>query len=406
MNTDRSTAPKSASKTDKNQFWRKKKKIAQGHMKTAKATGNGGWVKMLKKRINKYESKISEKRVPIHTFKEFLQEASLAYYQLAKDIGRFKTFADKLSKREPFAMNDPDPTKPGIIIDVDEQWLNKLNDTLSKNQMPDRFTSIPLKSGKLLPLSLFKKTEEFGSRAQGGAKLEDAVYNSLKEVLADGPIKLKIQDDIYEVTQVGEPSKQSNIKSDLTLTTTEGPIFISLKEHRFVSYSGISSRGREYQRDLSQHPYVKRYLSLLKKYLLDNSLCDDSDGKLTCKSRLGEFYYIQPDDPEFNNLVLFGDEKYKNQNDYADYIIKFAPNINDVIVNNGNHYTFNEQAQIIKYGDELAENMKPVFLTRTSRPHITVGIRGIRTMIVPRSEADKRPNAIKLGDGDESNTIF
>jgi len=60
MNTKRSDAPKSASKSEKNAFWHKKSAIAKKHMKRAKATGNGGWVKMLKKRINKYQSHISE----------------------------------------------------------------------------------------------------------------------------------------------------------------------------------------------------------------------------------------------------------------------------------------------------------------------------------------------------------
>lgn len=60
MNTKRSTAKKTDNKSEKNAFWRKKSAIARKHMKRAKATGNGGWVKMLKKRISKYQSHISE----------------------------------------------------------------------------------------------------------------------------------------------------------------------------------------------------------------------------------------------------------------------------------------------------------------------------------------------------------
>ncbi len=41
------------SDTEELAFWRQKKKIAWGHMKTAKNTGNGGWVKMLKKKNRK-----------------------------------------------------------------------------------------------------------------------------------------------------------------------------------------------------------------------------------------------------------------------------------------------------------------------------------------------------------------
>jgi len=58
--TDRSTAPKKLSKTDKKAFWRAKKKIAYQDLKQAKKTNNIGWVKMLHKRINKYNSNIGE----------------------------------------------------------------------------------------------------------------------------------------------------------------------------------------------------------------------------------------------------------------------------------------------------------------------------------------------------------
>ena len=60
INTHRSTTPKTATKTDKKQFWRAKKKIAYKNLKTAKNTGNGGWVKMLHKRIAKYDKHINE----------------------------------------------------------------------------------------------------------------------------------------------------------------------------------------------------------------------------------------------------------------------------------------------------------------------------------------------------------
>jgi hypothetical protein len=58
--TKRSTAPKSLNKTEKKDFWRAKKKIAYKHLKRAEKTNNTGWVKMLRKRINKYEGFIKE----------------------------------------------------------------------------------------------------------------------------------------------------------------------------------------------------------------------------------------------------------------------------------------------------------------------------------------------------------
>lgn len=58
--TDRSTAPKKLSKTDKKAFWRAKKKIAYQDLKQAKKTNNIGWVKMLHKRINSYDKRIGE----------------------------------------------------------------------------------------------------------------------------------------------------------------------------------------------------------------------------------------------------------------------------------------------------------------------------------------------------------
>lgn len=77
MNTKRSTTKKTDSKSEKNAFWRKKSAIAKKHMKRAKATGNGGWVKMLKKRISKYKSKIKE-NVFDHIVGSFLNEDRLA----------------------------------------------------------------------------------------------------------------------------------------------------------------------------------------------------------------------------------------------------------------------------------------------------------------------------------------
>ena len=58
--TKRSTAPKSLNKTEKKNFWRSKKKIAYKHLKRAEKTNNTGWVKMLRKRINKYNRFIGE----------------------------------------------------------------------------------------------------------------------------------------------------------------------------------------------------------------------------------------------------------------------------------------------------------------------------------------------------------
>jgi hypothetical protein len=60
INTHRSTTLKTATKTDKKQFWRAKKKIAYKNLKTAKNTGNGGWIKMLHKRIAKYDKHLGE----------------------------------------------------------------------------------------------------------------------------------------------------------------------------------------------------------------------------------------------------------------------------------------------------------------------------------------------------------
>jgi hypothetical protein len=58
--TQRSTAPKKLNKSEKKNFWRAKKKIAFKHLKRAEKTNNTGWVKMLRKRINKYDKAIGE----------------------------------------------------------------------------------------------------------------------------------------------------------------------------------------------------------------------------------------------------------------------------------------------------------------------------------------------------------
>lgn len=68
---------KKESKTKKKQFWSHKAKEAHKDMKEAKRTGNGGWQKMLKKRLAKYHSH-TESTFP--TFAEYLKEAQYDKY--------------------------------------------------------------------------------------------------------------------------------------------------------------------------------------------------------------------------------------------------------------------------------------------------------------------------------------
>lgn len=63
---------KRMSATEKKQFWSHKAREAHKDMKKAKRTGNTGWVKMLKKRLNKYHSHTEE---TIPTFEEYFEEA-------------------------------------------------------------------------------------------------------------------------------------------------------------------------------------------------------------------------------------------------------------------------------------------------------------------------------------------
>ena len=51
-------AKKFETKAEELKFWREKKKTAYKHLERAKATNNGGWIKMLEKRIEKYKKKI------------------------------------------------------------------------------------------------------------------------------------------------------------------------------------------------------------------------------------------------------------------------------------------------------------------------------------------------------------
>jgi len=53
-------AKKFETMTEELKYWREKKKTAYKHMERAKATNNGGWVKMLEKRISKYKKKIKD----------------------------------------------------------------------------------------------------------------------------------------------------------------------------------------------------------------------------------------------------------------------------------------------------------------------------------------------------------
>jgi hypothetical protein len=74
FSTNKSTAPKKLTDTEEKNFWRAKKKIAFKHKKIASKTNNTGWVKMLGKRVNKYDAKI--KKLSEHnSFLGYLLEA-------------------------------------------------------------------------------------------------------------------------------------------------------------------------------------------------------------------------------------------------------------------------------------------------------------------------------------------
>jgi len=50
--------PADATKAEQKEFWRKKIEVAKQHKEVAIESGNGGWAKMLDKRIDSYREKI------------------------------------------------------------------------------------------------------------------------------------------------------------------------------------------------------------------------------------------------------------------------------------------------------------------------------------------------------------
>lgn len=92
----KSNPSKKDSKSEEVAFWRAKKKIAYKHKKEAENTGNGGWVKMLQKRISGYDKKI--KSLTENNKMSFLDFINETYYWI--DDGRGNRFLANLDVGE------------------------------------------------------------------------------------------------------------------------------------------------------------------------------------------------------------------------------------------------------------------------------------------------------------------
>lgn len=322
------------------------------------------------------------------SFKMFISEASLSRVNLNLNPPRIETLIRKLENKEPFALSGS--LIPTLVIEPDPGWLSDLK--LSRQL---KTSYIPTIDGNNLMLSSLQKTSEFGSTGQRGGEFEDRFFKSVKDLLRDGTFKLKIKDKVYEIKDIEDPAKQKNILADIVMETDEGELFLSLKENTFFTYGGISFKGRDYQKEVSTLDNVKKYVNEFRKYLTSIGNCEKDGEKILCDPK-GKRYYMAPDyDQKFVDFILFGDEKYKDARDYADYVVIEGSDKGPVFEQEGDLYILNSSYKVKERGDKLDIQDEPVFLSRFRKAvkKDMYGFIKTRTLIARRKSVG---NAINL----------
>ena len=322
------------------------------------------------------------------SFKMFISEATLSRSNFNMNLPRIETLIRKLENKEPFALAGS--IVPTLTIEPQAEWLQDLKGT---KQVKTSY--IPTESGENIMFSSLQKTAEFGSTGQRGGEFEDRFYKTIKDLLQEGPFKLKIKDKTYEVTGIEEPAKQKNILADIVIDTEDGEIFLSLKENTFFTYGGISFRGREYQKEVSTQSVVKKYVKDFRKYLISIGNCQQDGDKILCDPK-GKRYYLAPNyDQKFMDFVLFGEEKYKDARDYADFVVIEGSDRGQIFEQDGEVYVLNSSYKIKERGDKLDAQDEPVFLSRFRKAvkNDMYGFIKTRTLIARRKSVG---NAINL----------
>lgn len=324
------------------------------------------------------------------SFRVFISEETLSKGNLNANPPRIETLIRKLENKEPFA-----PTGsviPSIIIDPDPAWLEDLKQT---KQL--KTTYIPTTDGRSIRLATLQKTKEFGSSGQRGKAFEDSFYNFISDRLKEGELKIKIKDKVFEVKSIEQPAGSKNNLADIVMDTNDGELFLSLKQNDFFTYGGITFKGRDYQKEISQLDEVKDYVLKFRKYLKSIGNCEERDGVVLCDPK-GKRYYYEPEyDQDFVDIVLFGEEKFKDDKDYVDYVI-IEGSSNEPIFNLENDvYVLNSSYKAKERGDKLDPIDVPVFLSRPRRQSKKdrYGFVGNRTMIARKRAVG---NAINLKD--------
>ena len=291
------------------------------------------------------------------SFRVFISETTLSMPNFNSRPPRIDTLIKKLENKEPFVKAGE--SEPTLVIDVDSQWLQDL-------KASKRITTsyIPTIDGDVVKFSSLQKTAEFGSYSQRGADLEEKLYNALTDLLKEGQPKVKFKDTEYVIKGVERPAMQKNILADLVVDTEDGEIFLSLKKNNFFSYGGITYAGRDYQKEVSQLKTVKDFISKLRKYLNSKGKCSEVGDKIICDPG-GKRYYLEPKyDQKFIDFVLFGDEKFKEDRDYVDYIIIEGSAGAPVFELQDGVHVMHASYKVKQRGDKLDAPDMPVLLAR------------------------------------------
>lgn len=291
------------------------------------------------------------------SFRAFITEGSLSKNNFNSRPPRIDTLIKKLENKEPFVKLGE--TEPTLVIDVDPNWLANLKATKRIET-----TYIPTINGEFIRFAKLQKTPEFGSYTQRGADFEEKFYNAVKDLLQEGEFKLRIKDKEFIVKNIDKPAGQKNILADIAIETDSDDIFLSLKKNNFHSYGGITFSGRDYQKEVSELPIVKEFISKLRKYLKSIGKCVEKEGKLICDPE-GKRYYLKAKyDQDFVDFVLFGDKKYKDDKDYVDYVVIEDVVGSPIFETQGDVYILNPLYTIKERGDKVDTIDEPVLLAK------------------------------------------
>lgn len=193
-----------------------------------------------------------------------LVEANLSYKELNKYPGipkdRIPTFLEKIITGSPFTLID------GSEVVIDQSEYDKVASWLEGGGKDGKLT-LTTDDGRVLPLSAFQKTAEFGGEPAGNREIIEqgqieGIAKELEAAKAGAPfVKLKVGNKTVKAASVGKTEELANgraPKSDMTVyDENNNPVaWVSLKDLTF-RWGGFQH--------LANQPDIKDWLNRVRR---------------------------------------------------------------------------------------------------------------------------------------------